>query len=346
MNVTNWLFFEPFASCKLLQTLYVKWSEFAGDYLTFTRKERIAVLAIALLIIIVILAPKLFFSKTASSQLHSTDTAWISAAKKLEIKESENKDRKPFNTQSGDKDYAYQYDRSVNSSPSSGSLFYFDPNTLDQEGWKKLGLRDKTIHTIQNYLSKGGRFKKPEDLQRIYGLFPNEYTRIAPYIKIESSGETKGYANYADKTQVEKQPAKTYTSGYPIIEINSADTAALIALPGIGSKLAIRIVNFRDKLGGFYSISQFGETYGLPDSTFQKIKQYLKLDNVFVKKININTAAVDELKAHPYIKYSIANPIVAYRNEHGAFSKVEDVKKVMAVTDEVYNKIAPYLTIQ
>ncbi|HMK26573.1 MAG TPA: helix-hairpin-helix domain-containing protein, partial [Chitinophagaceae bacterium] len=137
-----------------------------------------------------------------------------------------------------------------------------------------------------------------------------------------------------------------YTPRYPVIDINSADTTALIALPGIGSKLAARIINFRDKLGGFYSVTQVGETFGLPDSTFQKIKQYLKLENTSTRKININTATVDELKAHPYIRWSLANPIVAYRNEHGPFSKVEDIKKVMAVTDEIYNKIAPYLAVQ
>ena len=84
----------------------------------------------------------------------------------------------------------------------------------------------------------------------------------------------------------------------------------------------------------------------MPDSTFQKIKQYLKLDNPLVKKININTATVDEMKTHPYIKFSIANPLVAYRSEHGSFSKVEDIKKVMAVTDDIYKKIVPYLTLQ
>jgi competence protein ComEA len=110
--------------------------------------------------------------------------------------------------------------------------------------------------------------------------------------------------------------------------------------------LAARIVNFRDKLGGFYSIEQVGETFGLPDSTFQKIKPLLQLKNSSIRKININTATVDELKAHPYIKYSIANPIVAYRTQHGPFSNIEDIKKVMVVTNEIYNKIAPYLIAQ
>jgi len=92
-------------------------------------------------------------------------------------------------------------------------------------------------------------------------------------------------------------------------------------------------------------VAQVGETFGLPDSTFQKIKQYLKLENTSIKKININTATVDELKLHPYIRWGLANPIIAYRNEHGPFLKVEDLKKVMAVTEEIYNKMAPYLSL-
>lgn len=275
----------------------------------------------------------------------AADTAWIASIKKLGQKgadENKNDYRQYSNENSND----YQYDRPTGNynSKTKGELFYFDPNTLSTEGWQKLGLRDKTIHTIQNYLSKGGHFKKPEDLQKIYGLFPDEYERIAQYIKIESSAENTDNA-FINKPITDHQPVKTYASRYSVIDINLADTTAFISLPGIGSKLAARIVNFRDKLGGFYSVNQVGETFGLPDSTFQKIKQYLKLENVSVKKININTATVDELKAHPYIRYSLANPIVAYRNEHGPFAKVEDIKKVMAVTEEVYNKISPYLSL-
>ena len=276
-----------------------------------------------------------------------TDTNWIASLKKIERTEEKN-DNDYTQKYDDNNSAAYQYDRSTNNNytKQKGELFYFDPNTLSTEGWKKLGLRDKTIHTIQNYLSKGGHFKRTEDLQRIYGLFPNEYERIAPYIKIELAVETNTYKSLSDKTPIENQPTKTYTSRYAVIEINNADTSAFISLPGIGSKLAARIVNFRDKLGGFYSIAQVGETFGLPDSTFQKIKQYLKLENISTRKININTATIDELKVHPYIKYALANPIVAYRNEHGPFTKIENIKKVMAVTDDAYNKIIPYLTIQ
>ncbi|OSZ77344.1 hypothetical protein CAP36_13160 [Chitinophagaceae bacterium IBVUCB2] len=320
------------------------WKELLSDYFTFTRKERIGVVGIVLFIVSIFFLPKAFIRNTPA-KASAADTSWIVAMKKLETTDTINNYQQTGQHLDDNNSNYYQYDRTKNKyyGEPQGELFYFDPNTISAEGWKKLGLREKTIGTILNYLNKGGKFRKPEDVQRIYGLFPNEYERIAPYIKIESTGDNK---NYAENNTPTNTSPKTYTPRYAIVDVNIADTTAFIALPGIGSKLAARIINFRDKLGGFYSINQVGETFGLPDSTFQKIKQYLKLENGSVRKININTSTVDEMKTHPYIKYSLANPIIAYRNQHGSFTKVEDVKKVMAVTDEVYNKIAPYLIVQ
>ena len=73
------------------------------------------------------------------------------------------------------------------SNESKGQLFYFDPNVLPFEGWKKLGIREKTIGTIQNYLHKGGHFSKPEDLKKIYGIRADEYKRLEPYIRIPTT---------------------------------------------------------------------------------------------------------------------------------------------------------------
>lgn len=322
--------------------------EFIKDYLTFSRRERIAVLAIAGLMILIFFTPKILYKSTKPASSPS-DTTWIAAIKKLQVKggDSEN-DPKTENDELTSSDF--EIDRTVPNTYSSGNnkaeLFVFDPNTISESEWSRLGLRQKTISTIKNYLSKGGHFYKPEDLQKIYGLSKKDYERLLPFVKIENKRASMTKEVYTSKPPSENNNSNSYSSRYSIIDINSADTSAFISLPGIGSKLASRIVLFRDKLGGFYSVEQIGETYGLPDSTFQKIKHHLKLDNPSVKKININTASVDEMKVHPYIKFSLANPIVAYRNEHGAFSKIEDIKKVMAVTDEIFKKVAPYLTIQ
>ncbi|MBL7748401.1 MAG: helix-hairpin-helix domain-containing protein [Chitinophagaceae bacterium] len=321
----------------------MKLSEFLTDYLTFTKKDRIGIIVLLLIITGVFFLPKIISNSSGNTSSAPVDTTWIMAMKRLEqkvpgITESHYADNNSVN---------YQFDRQVSyPGKPNGELFYFDPNTLSADGWQKLGLREKTIRTIQNYLSKGGQFRKPEDLQRVYGLFPDEFERLFPYIRIEVPQRENANAGFPDNRPPGEMVTKNYAPRYSIVNLNTADTSALIALPGIGSKLALRIINFRDKLGGFYTVNQVSETFGLPDSTFQKIKQYLVAESNAVRKININTATVDELKAHPYIKWAIANPIIAYRKEHGPFVKVEDIKKVMAVTEDIYQKTAPYLSVE
>jgi competence ComEA-like helix-hairpin-helix protein len=117
-----------------------------------------------------------------------------------------------------------------------------------------------------------------------------------------------------------------------------------MALPGIGAKLSARILQFRNKLGGFHSVEQVKETYALHDSVFQKIAPYLKL-HTGITPININEATIDQLKAHPYIRYHLANAIVQYRTQHGAYRTIEDVKKIMIVDEQIFAKMAPYLTV-
>jgi len=326
----------------------LKGGEFIKDYLTFSRKERIGILTVVSVILFTLFLPDIL-SKTTSNLPIKMDTAWMAAVKRSELKVQDSAEN-DYQKNNNENAYAYQYDKRKSSYNENdiikGELFHFDPNTITGSEWKRLGLRDKTIKTIENYRSKGGRFYKAEDLQRIYGLHDDEYERLKSYIKIESNGPKTNEESVSSRPKEETQTSKTHVARYSIIDVNNADTTAFISLPGIGSKLAARIITFREKLGGFYSIDQIGETYGLPDSTFKKIKQWLKLDNPSVKKININTATLDEMKVHPYIKYNLANPIVAYRNEHGAFSKIEDIKKVVTVTDEIYKKIEPYLSLQ
>ena len=118
----------------------------------------------------------------------------------------------------------------------------------------------------------------------------------------------------------------------------------MIALPGIGSKLAARIINFRNKLGGFYSVEQIGETFGLQDSVFQKIKGWLIVDGT-VQKININSATKEELGKHPYIRWNLANAIVAYRNQHGDFKSLNELKNIAVIDEATFEKIVHYLSL-
>jgi DNA uptake protein ComE-like DNA-binding protein len=146
-----------------------------------------------------------------------------------------------------------------------------------------------------------------------------------------------------------------YQSRYPpyqkkhtqlkVIDINSADTSAFIELPGIGSKLASRIILFREKLGGFYSVQQIGEVYGLKDSVFRKIVPWLKCDAASIKKLHINVAGKDELKQHPYIRWQIAEALIAYREQHGVFDSLNDLVKINLIDSVVLTKMIPYLSL-
>lgn len=311
-----------------------------SSYLSFTKKERTGIIVILLLITFFILLPFLYPFFLKSKAVNTDNFKKEIAALKIKQDSSTGFVKKDYNDDDNYPNYYQPSEKNYYSNTSKGELFYFDPNTASADDWKRLGLRDKTISTIQNYLNKGGHFYKPEDISKVWGLHEEEVQRLLPYVKIAPKEN-----NYLQQTYETKNYGKPkYTPS--LIDVNTADTSALIALPGIGSKLAQRILNFRDKLGGFYKAEQVGETYGLPDSTFQKIKARLTAGNSTIKQFNINTATVDDLKAHPYIKYNLANAIVQYRTQHGNFSSVDDIKKIMTVTEEIYSKAAPYLKVQ
>ena len=311
------------------------------DYFSFTKKERRGIVVLLPLILVMVFLPRLFPFFTTSSSKNSLDEF------QQQIAEFKNQQSDSLVTKNEEEDVVVYHEPSAQYANSKSTLFEFDPNTTTTEQWKKLGVRDKTIKTIQNYLAKGGRFKKPADLSKIYGLHKNEYKRLFPYIRITDDNRAHG-TKLAAETLNSKDRTYTNASSYKakIIEINNTDTSELIALPGIGNKLANRIINFRDKLGGFYSVDQIKDTYGLPDSTFQKIKERLKCDDASIKKININIADANQLKDHPYIKWNIANAIVNYRKQHGDFKTTNDLTKIDIISPQQFEKLSHYLTTE
>lgn len=322
------------------------WKHFVKEYFNFTLKERAGIIILLVIIGICFCIPFLYpyfiHHKTYDYSKFDSDIAklkmqQVDTSKKYYAKNFDEDNYNNYNEPSEKRYYTNP----------KAEVFNFDPNTASAGDWKRLGIRDKTIATIQKYLSKGGHFYKPEDISKIWGLHKDDVTRLLPYVTIENKKNDYSKNDYANSGGKQNNYTNnTFTKEKKadiIVDVNSADTTAFIALPGIGSKLAQRIINFREKLGGFYSVEQVGQTFGLPDSTFQKIKQKLVLNNASVKKLNINTASVDELKVHPYIRYNLANAIIQYRSQHGNFSSVNDIKNIMLVNDEIFNKVSPYL---
>jgi competence ComEA-like helix-hairpin-helix protein len=300
------------------------------DYFDFSKKERTGIITLLVLLLVIWLLPR-FIPPTShfDQQDFESFKAQITQLKQQE----KNRDTTAENLSA-----RYNPPQSP-ASRAATTLFYFDPNTASPEEWARLGIKDKTVQTIQHYISKGGRFYKATDIGRIYGIKKTDFERLLPYVRITSG------LNEKPKEKVVLSSLAMQKAVPERIEINSADTTVFIALPGIGSKLAGRIIKFREKLGGFYNTAQIAEVYGLADSVFTKINPKLQCNPALVKQININTAGLEALKAHPYIKYQLANAVIQYRNQHGNFQSPEDLKRVALVTDEIFNKIAPYLTV-
>ena len=223
--------------------------------------------------------------------------------------------------------------------PKPASLFPFNPNTASEVELLKLGLPKYTVKTILKYRAKSAiTFKRKEDLQKLYTLSKADYERIAPYVRIPEN-------NISDLHEKAPYPKFSNEKAAPqIIELNAATADELISLRGIGPGYSKRIINYRDALGGFFSIDQLKEVYGFPDSTYQQLKDKFTVNVTLVKQININIADEATLSKNPYIGRKLAFNIIKLRNDIKQFKEIDQLRQVPLINEEKYRKIAPYLS--
>jgi competence protein ComEA len=312
------------------------WRKKILPYFHYNKKERAGI--IALLIVVVLLWAIPFFFADLSHNTKPPQISYLPAA----ISKLEQQQLAGTETDAVAKTYA-AYSTETVSSKSPYHMSPFDPNTASAGEWSAMGIKPRTIGIIQNYLSKGGRFNKKEDLQKVYGLRPSDYERLAPFIHINHAGDRAGTKQFPKQNIASVADFKR-----PLIiqklDINSASQEEWESLPGIGEKLALRIVAFREKLGGFARIGQVGETYGIAPEVFEKILPRLVNENpAAIKKVALNRASFDELKQHPYIGFRLARLLVAYREQHGEYRQLSDLMNIPLVTNEVVEKLSPYL---
>ncbi|RZJ32881.1 MAG: hypothetical protein EOO51_15405 [Flavobacterium sp.] len=317
-----------------------------ADYFTFSKKDRLAII-IFLIVVGGLMALPLWLPQRPPALSALPDSVRRRPVPLQDAGESPEANRSAgaprYSPSSTDRD-AWR----------SAPLFPFDPNQLDAAGWKKLGLTDRAVGTLMKYRERGGRFRRPEDLAKIWSLPPGFVERVLPYVRIADGGSgSPGFARYPDRSSSNRNfPDRSYPNREPrsptILSVNEADSTAWESLPGIGAKLAGRIVRYRERLGGFSSVDQVGEVWGLPDSSFRKIRTQLQLNSSGgdIRKLNLNIATKDELKNHPYIRWNLANVLVEYRQRHGAFRSLDDLKKVLILPDSVFKKLLPYVAIE
>ena len=212
-------------------------------------------------------------------------------------------------------------------------LFSFNPNKTTLDDWMRLGLSERNAITITNYVTKGGYFKRKEDLKKIYGIPPQLIDNIIPLAVFDE--EPKYISQQTVKVVKPKQVLQ--------LDINAADSSTLTMLPGIGDRLASRIVKFRNRLGGFVHVSQLLEVYGLQDSILDKITPMIFVAPAFsIEKIDINKIDYALLTKHPYMTYSMAKIILAYRRAHGRINGADEMYNIAGIPQDQLVKFLPY----
>lgn len=208
-------------------------------------------------------------------------------------------------------------------------MFPFNPNGLSVQQWEQLGLSEHQANVIKHYESKGGRFYSNEDVKKIYAITADDYKRLEPYIQIPE----------ADITTKKLKPGE-------VIELNSADSAKLTQVRGIGASFAVRIIRYRGRLGGFYHKEQLKEVFGIDSLKYAEIKDQVSVDPNKVSRININTISFDQLRIFPYLGYKQVNAIIQYRMQHGNYTSIADMKNIAILDDKILAKIEPYLNFK
>lgn len=229
--------------------------------------------------------------------------------------------------------------------PEQIKLVRFDPNSASVHQLMGVGISGFLAGRIERFRTKGGRFNRKEDLMKIYDFPPDLYERLEQYIVISDQKPRFGTTQQSSSKQFPRTSGRyEVKNSIQVFDINQSDTTELIRLKGIGSKLALRIVKFRDGLGGFHSTEQFNEVYGLDSLALSELKRFAKVGSA-VKKININTATVEELGRHPYLRNrKQMQVLINYRTQHGPFRSLDELRNVKVLDQGMIQKAGPYLS--
>ena len=192
-----------------------------------------------------------------------------------------------------------------------------------------MGLSERQANIIKHYEAKGGKFYNKEDVKKIYSITDSDYKRLEPFINFPK----------AEYTSKKAKPGE-------IIELNSADSAKLTEIRGIGPSFAMRIFRYRERLGGFCNKEQLKEIFGIDSLKYAEIKNEVSVNPGVITKININTVSFNQLRIFPYLGYKQVNAIIQYRVQHGSYASIADMKNIAILDNLILRKIEPYLNFK
>ena len=217
----------------------------------------------------------------------------------------------------------------------------FDPNTVDSVTLLHLGFKPWQAKNMLKYRAKGGKYRKKEDLKKLYGMTDSMYLALTPYIYIKDSIVVDSAR--IDSVHMDTLPKWKSTKKDTILNLRTADTTELKLIRGIGSYRAKMIVRYREQLGGYAQVEQIMEARGMDKVIADSILPHFYIDSVVVNKIPINHIRPEVLQRHPYLNFEQAKAIYEYRRKHIRIKSAEELKKIKGLSPTDIEKILIYL---
>lgn len=217
-----------------------------------------------------------------------------------------------------------------------------NPNEAQFDDFLRVGFSEKQATSCINYRSKGGKFYKETDLMKIYTISEDDYCRLKKYVVVPQVNKNS-LENFAIKNKREKNIKTNGSIPVTYVSINRCDTTELMKLPKIGGFRARKIIEYRDKLGGFYEIAQLLQVYSIDSTLISEIGKYITIDTSAIKKININEASFKEIVHHPLICYETTKNIVNYKRIVGVIKSVQELRDNNIVSADEYTTLKNYI---
>ena len=288
-------------------------------WFSFSKGERVAIITILALILLLILA--CLFRPTRKSlsdaSLHNLDSLLALRQAAIEVQQ--------------------QHQAEKPQEAAELHPFPFNPNTITEEEWLQMGLTDRQVRNIMNYKAKGGKFYSKNDLGKLYTISEEDFAQLEPFIvlpEVSRGGSNKSASKQQNEKAVE-EPKPITKKVIPIVDLNTVDSTTLVELPQIGSYTAVRIIEFREKLGGFVEKEQLRAVKGMDEARYAVIEPYINLGAVEVRKVDVNRADFKTLVHHPYLSYEQVKRIFNQREKRGMIKNWEQLETLLREEGEV-----------
>jgi DNA uptake protein ComE-like DNA-binding protein len=188
-------------------------------------------------------------------------------------------------------------------------LFYFDPNSIDSISAIALGIPERQVKSLLHYREKGGYFKNPDDFARLYGLTPDLFNQLKPYIRMQER-KYKYNKDYAGNDYSKDLPDWT-------LDINKATEADWVAKANLSPLMARRVLAYKNYLGYFTHVQQIKKVYGMSDSLFQSLRSHLRTTDTHSYLLNVNGMQFNDWKQLAMFTDAQIWQILKWKKENG-----------------------------